>query len=84
MVLKDIKKSYKIGKHQSNKALQTVSLALKRGQIFGLLGPNGSGKTTLINILTGILPPDHGDVWIAGNSIKSDSDKAYLYIGVCP
>ncbi|MCC7485159.1 MAG: ABC transporter ATP-binding protein [Burkholderiales bacterium] len=47
-------------------ALATVSLAVARGEIFGLIGPNGAGKTTLFNVLTGIYPPDGGEFTLAG------------------
>ncbi|PWH14842.1 MAG: ABC transporter ATP-binding protein [Anaerolineae bacterium] len=46
------------------RALDSVSLNLKRGEILGLIGPNGSGKTTLINVITGLLPLDSGRVFI--------------------
>ena len=42
-------------------ALTGVTLAIARGEIFGLIGPNGAGKTTLFNVLTGIYPPDTGE-----------------------
>ena len=49
--------------------LQDVSLEVKRGTIVGLLGPNGSGKTTLLRILSGILSPFAGRVFIGGQPI---------------
>jgi branched-chain amino acid transport system ATP-binding protein len=42
-------------------ALAGVSLAVGRGEIFGLIGPNGAGKTTLFNVLTGLYQPDAGE-----------------------
>lgn len=53
----DIFKSYK--KHR---AVNGISLELKRGEVVGLLGPNGAGKTTTFNIITGLLKPDSGKV----------------------
>jgi iron complex transport system ATP-binding protein len=50
--------------------LDEVSLEVKRGTIVGLLGPNGSGKTTLLRIVSGILPPLAGRVWIGGQPIE--------------
>jgi len=47
-------------------------LAIKKGEIFGLLGPNGSGKTTTISMITGMFPPTEGNAYISGHSIKTD------------
>jgi branched-chain amino acid transport system permease protein len=51
------------------RALDGVSLALERGEIFGLIGPNGSGKTTLVNCVTGIYRPQAGAIVFAGEEI---------------
>src|SRR5262249_20180640 len=51
------------------RALGPVSFALEPGERLGLIGPNGSGKTTLINCLSGILRPDEGSVWFAGEDV---------------
>jgi len=60
------------------KALNNVSLSIKRGTIHGLIGPNGSGKSTMMNVLTGIYVPTAGNVLYAGNSVvgKTSSDIA--------
>ena len=47
-------------------ALQDISFDLKRGDVFGLIGLNGSGKSTLLRVLTGIYPPDAGEVFLKG------------------
>ncbi len=47
-------------------ALQDVSFTLKRGEAVGLVGANGSGKTTLLRIISGLITPDTGSVWVKG------------------
>jgi len=47
-------------------ALSGVSLAIGRGEIYGLIGPNGAGKTTFFNVLTGLYRPDHGELALEG------------------
>lgn len=54
---------------KKTKALDRVSLEIKKGELFGILGPNGSGKTTLLNILSTLLLPDEGEVKILGKNI---------------
>ena len=46
--------------------LKNVELMLGRGKIIGLLGPNGSGKTTLIKLITGLLTPQSGELYVGG------------------
>lgn len=53
-------------------ALNSVSIEVPKGQIFGLLGPNGAGKTTLIRIMNQITLPDSGEVLFNGRQIKPD------------
>ena len=50
-------------------AMKSVSVAVGRGQIFGIIGPNGAGKTTLFNCVTGIFRPTRGDILINGRSV---------------
>jgi ABC-type branched-subunit amino acid transport system ATPase component len=51
-------------------ALNDVGLALRRGEIDGLIGPNGSGKTTLLNIISGLYDSDAGRLTFAGHDIS--------------
>ena len=50
-------------------AMMNVSFELARGQILGVIGPNGSGKTTLVNLITGFVKPDKGEVLFKGKNI---------------
>lgn len=51
-------------------AVDTISLTIDQGQIFGFLGPNGSGKTTTIRMLLGLLPPTSGTALVLGHDIR--------------
>jgi branched-chain amino acid transport system ATP-binding protein len=51
------------------RALKGVSLAIRAGEIYGLVGPNGSGKTTLVNVITGFYPPQAGRVRLFGRDV---------------
>ncbi|MGO3751593.1 MAG: ABC transporter ATP-binding protein [Peptoniphilaceae bacterium] len=64
----------------SKKALDNVSLELKGGRVFGILGPNGSGKTTLIKIITGLQKYKSGEVLICNQnpSYKTKALISYL------
>jgi lipopolysaccharide export system ATP-binding protein len=48
-----------------------VSLRLARGEVAGLLGPNGAGKTTCFYMITGLIPPDTGSIWLDGEEITA-------------
>ena len=50
-------------------AIMNVSFELPRGQILGIIGPNGSGKTTLVNLITGFVKPDKGEVLFKGKDV---------------
>lgn len=63
------------------KAVNNVSFEVRGGEIVGFTGPNGSGKTTTIKMLTGILPPDKGEIKINGFDIKKNMIQAKSAIG---
>ncbi|MCB8882610.1 ABC transporter ATP-binding protein [Acidisoma cellulosilytica] len=66
----------------SGPVLQDVNLSLQSGERRGLIGPNGAGKTTLINIITGGLAPDSGDVFFQGQRITGLSPYRRNRIGI--
>lgn len=68
----------------SLKALDRVSLEVRPGEVFDLLGPNGAGKTTLVRILTGVLKPDVGRVWVAGRDVERERYLLKERIGYAP
>ncbi len=49
--------------------VRDVSLTVQRGEVAGLLGPNGAGKTTCFYMITGLIPPDAGSIWLDGEDI---------------
>jgi len=63
------------------KAVDGLSLQVKKGEVFGFLGPNGAGKTTFINIMVGLLKPTSGKILINGADVQ-EIDKEL--IGICP
>jgi ABC-2 type transport system ATP-binding protein len=62
-------------------AVDGVDLDVRRGEIFGLLGPDGAGKTTLLRLLCGLLDADEGNASIAGHSAAGASDQLRDTIG---
>lgn len=64
MKISGIKKSF-----GGNKVLDGIDMELDAGKIYQLIGPNGCGKTTLINIITGLLKADEGEITFDGNNI---------------
>ena len=66
------------------KAVNGLSLTIRKGEMFGFLGPNGAGKTTTIKILCGLLAPSSGTAQIGGYDIQKDLNKVKEKIGVCP
>lgn len=79
--IKKLNKSYANG---AIKAVDSLSLEVRRGEIFGFIGPNGAGKTTTIKMMTGILRPDSGSVMINGADMLADPVRAKGMIGYVP
>ena len=74
--IKNITKHFK-----NNIAVNNLSLEIKKGEIYGLLGSNGAGKSTTINILLGFLKPDSGETIINNIDIASNFIEARQHIG---
>ena len=62
-------------------AVDDVSFQVRKGEIFGFLGPNGSGKTTVIKMLTGLLPLSGGDAYVLGVDVRKDPEAVRERIG---
>jgi ABC-2 type transport system ATP-binding protein len=65
----------------SFKAVDDITFAVNKGEIFGFLGPNGAGKTTTIRMLCGILKPTSGSGHVAGMDIVRENEKIKAHIG---
>jgi ABC-type multidrug transport system ATPase subunit len=62
-------------------AVNDVSFQVKKGEIFGFLGPNGSGKTTVIKMLTGLLPLSGGSARVEGLDVRTHAEEVRERIG---
>src|SRR3954469_232504 len=65
-------------------ALNDVSLSVPPGSIVGLVGPNGAGKTTLFGVLSGLLHPQGGEVFLAGKKVTGASPSKRSRLGLAP
>jgi len=87
--IKNLVKFYRgLGGLKKVLAVDQLSLSVKKGEVYGILGPNGSGKTTLMKLIMGLLFPSKGQIKIFGSSVKKLSikkrigflpEEAYLY-----
>jgi ABC-2 type transport system ATP-binding protein len=80
----DIQNLTKFYRGNEKPAIDSVTLGIPEGHIFGLLGPNGAGKTTMIRILCGLLTPTEGEITIGGYSLKNEFARIRKIIGVVP
>lgn len=65
-------------------AVNDVSFAVNRGQVFGFIGPNGAGKTTAMRILSTLELPHYGDAYVDGFSCVNDPDRVRMLLGFMP
>jgi len=63
------------------KVVRDLSMRVRRGEIYGFLGPNGSGKTTTIRMLCGLLTPDEGRGTCLGYDIRTQADEIKRHVG---
>ena len=82
--IKGVHKIYSRGTSREKAALNGLSIDIKEGEVFALLGANGAGKSTLSSILAGLHPPTEGDVKFLGESIYRDLPRFRLSVGYCP
>jgi ABC-2 type transport system ATP-binding protein len=66
---------------EGREVVHDLSMQVKRGSIYGFLGPNGSGKTTTIRMLCGLLTPDSGEGECLGYDIRREADKIKRRVG---
>jgi len=69
-----------VKQYAQHRALDDISLSIKRGTIFGLLGPNGAGKTSLIRIITQITGPDSGTIFFNGEHLNPQHIEKIGYL----
>ena len=77
--VKDLCKSF-----GSFRAIDHLSLEVRQGEIFGLLGPNGSGKTTTINMISGLSTPTSGEVRVLGYDVRHNARRVRQVLGSVP
>src|SRR4051812_37919748 len=65
-------------------AVDNITLDVPSGSFFGLVGPNGAGKTTTLSMVTGLLRPDAGRIFVLGRDVWSDPVAAKRLLGVLP
>lgn len=77
IVIKDLKKSYK-----DLQVLKGINLNVKRGTMLALLGPNGAGKTTTVRMLSTLVQPDGGEMYVNGLNVVSEANEVRKIIGL--
>jgi len=79
-----LSKTFRMNGNQFKNAVVDLSLAMDRGEVFGLLGPNGCGKTTTISMITGQIPPSRGQVFVGGFDVVNERMDALEQLGIVP
>lgn len=63
--------------------LHGIDLVVQPGQVVALLGPNGAGKSTTLKVVSGLVPPTSGQLWMAGRDVTGVAADALARVGVC-
>ena len=79
LACRDLRWSY-----DNRQAVDGVSFEIAPGEALGLLGPNGAGKTTTIKMICGLLPPNDGEIFVAGKRVVGDAIEAKRLLGYVP
>ena len=79
--IKNLSKTYKT---ENKKALNNISLEIKKGEFVGLLGPNGAGKSSLINILAGNTKKNQGTIKIDSFNLDVNELETKKFLGIVP
>jgi ABC-2 type transport system ATP-binding protein len=77
--IKDLNKCY-----GQRPAVEGLSLAVEKGDIYGFVGPNGAGKTSTIRMIAGLLQPDSGQIFVDRHSVEQDPWQVKRLIGYMP
>lgn len=67
-----------------NTAVNNLTLSVKEGEVFGLVGPDGAGKTTVMRLLAGLMAPTAGDAWVYDCHTVKDSEQLRRHISYMP
>ncbi len=62
-------------------ALAGLDLEIRRGELYGLVGPDGAGKTTTMRLLTAVMLPSSGEAWVSGHSVVKEPERVKEKIG---
>ena len=67
-------------KYGNFKAVDNISFKIEKGEVVGFLGQNGAGKTTTMKMITGLIEPTNGEIFIEGEKISRKSRKCIGYM----